>query len=98
MEHIKRACIQGGWLWKECVHNVTLPDITEWWWIKAPDGAYIPRWHKDDENSLQASDLIKVCSCHKSGCKTCKCKKKMKWACLPFCTCERSCDNPAMKL
>ena len=30
IEHIKRACIQGGWLWSECIANVQIPDVTEW--------------------------------------------------------------------
>ena len=29
VEHIKRAAVQSGWLWKECSEDVTLPDFSE---------------------------------------------------------------------
>ena len=28
IEHTKRACLQGGRLWNECLHNVSSPDPT----------------------------------------------------------------------
>ena len=28
-EHVKRGCIQGGWLWGECFANMQIPDVTE---------------------------------------------------------------------
>ena len=41
-QHIKRACFQGGWLWRECLHNVVLPDAEEWGWIIGEHGRYTP--------------------------------------------------------
>ena len=89
IEHTKRACLQGGWLWNECLHNVSSPDPT-WGWEKTDEGL-IPFWQEYD-NPIHVDDIIKTCICKVNGCKTCKCtKSKMK--CLPFCGCERTCNN-----
>ena len=40
IEHTKRACLQGGWLWRECLHNVLLPDPTLWGWKHQVKGLY----------------------------------------------------------
>ena len=43
IEHIKRACIQGGWLWDECIANVQIPDVTEWGWQYGNENECVPR-------------------------------------------------------
>ena len=48
IEHIKRACIQGGWLWSECIANVQIPDVTEWGWQHGNENEYVPRWQTVD--------------------------------------------------
>ena len=49
------------------------------------NGGYDPRWHQVNEaSSLQVDDLILTCSCCKSECKSCKCRKNMKWARFSF--------------
>ena len=32
IEHVKRSCTQGDWLWGECIAKVQIPDVTEWGW------------------------------------------------------------------
>ena len=32
VQHSKRSCYQAGFLWRECIANVTLPDSTLWGW------------------------------------------------------------------
>ena len=93
IEHVKRACIQGGWLWRECLHNVRVPDVTKWGWEVGENGGFIPCWQKEsDESTMNIEDVIQTCSCRTSRCKSCKCQK-MKWSCLPFCGCEKTCTQ-----
>ena len=91
-EHIKRSCIQGGWLWQECIHNVLVPDITLWGWQRSSDGGYLPSWQQLEDSIIQVADVIQTCSCRRSGCKSCRCIKNGV-TCLPFCGCERTCKN-----
>ena len=96
IEHTKRACIQGGWLWGECVANMQIPPVTEWGWQRAGTGhgneqGYVPQWQTVDE-SFNIDHITKTCTCRKATCKSCKCAKSG-LACLPFCGCEKSCEN-----
>ena len=91
IEHIKLACIQGGWLWGECIANVQIPDVTEWGWQHGNEDEYVPRWQTVDE-TFTIDNVTQTCSCRKATCKSCKCAKSG-LACLPFCGCEKSCEN-----
>ena len=90
IEHIKRACIQAGWLWRESIENVSHQDPELWGWILLKK-RYIPRWQSFTiTNSIE--DLCKTCTCSKLLCKNCKCAK-LKVKCLPFCKCKGKCGN-----
>ena len=91
LEHVNRACIQGGWLWRESLHNVVVPDVTMWGWRRGDDGGLIPRW-QDGEDTVTVDNVTQTCTCRTSGCKSCKCKKA-NLPCLPFCVCEKKCTN-----
>ena len=32
IERIKRSAIQVGWVWRECLRNLELPNPTSWGW------------------------------------------------------------------
>ena len=34
IEHTKRACLQAGWLWRECEANISKQCPTDWGWIE----------------------------------------------------------------
>ena len=90
IEHVKRACLQGGWLWKECVENVVIPNPTDWGWKKL-DEQLVPVW-QNSENCLKVEKLVETCTCKTGKCKNCKCRKN-NVECLLFCDCERNCHS-----
>ena len=45
-EHIKRACLQSVWLWKEVEKCVASQDPLEWEW-KMKNGRFAPKWQPD---------------------------------------------------
>ena len=60
IEHTKRACLQGGWLWRECLHNVLLLDPTLWGWKKSVEGL-IPCWQQCGDY-IQVNNIIQTCT------------------------------------
>ena len=87
-EHIKHACLQGGYEWRTPVENVDFPDAAHWGW-RFINNKYIPKWH-DSNDAVDVNYLTQVCSCKKALCKNCKCAKN-KVNCLPYCECIREC-------
>ena len=92
IEHTKRTCFQAGWVWVECKGNVTLPDVKQWGRQKGTEQSLIPTWQLSDQNLIDINDVIFTCTCQISRCKNCKCVR-MGVTCLPFCRCQRNCDN-----
>ena len=84
-EHIKRACFQGGWIWREAISNIDLPDPENWGW-KLVDGKYHPKW-QNSKPDIDVLDVCQVCSCKKAIRRNGKCKK-LGENCLPFCGCR----------
>ena len=89
VQHAKRSCYQAGFLWQDCLENVTPPQPTQWGW-KRSEGKLVPSWQI--EEAFDISTVISSCSCKINACKNCKCYKN-KTACLPFCSCRRTCGN-----
>ena len=89
-EHIKRACFQGGWIWREAISNIDLPDPENWGW-KPVDGKYHPKW-QNSKPDIDVLDVCQVCSCKKAISRNCKCKK-LGENCLPFCGSPRKCKR-----
>ena len=91
LQHIKRACIQAGYLWKLCELETDIPDPTEWGWKPVPGGSYVPRWQ--DEAVTYISPIIATCSCSKGDCSKCS-WKNFSMKCLIYCKCEdEKCKN-----
>ena len=89
IEHVKRACFQGGWLWREALSNVTIQNPENWGWIKK-DGTYFPKWQTETDPESHVLKVCQVCTCQKAICKQCRCAKT-NMACLPFCSCQQKC-------
>ena len=90
IQQIKRACLQGGYLWRETVHNVIAQDVTQWGW-KMINGKFVPEWQPNDAE-VDALSVCKVCTCKKAICKKCKCVKEG-LKCIHFRKCQRKCPN-----
>ena len=75
-QHVKRACIQSGYLWKLSHLELDIPDPTSWDRKRSSVTAfsYIPLWQAC--SSPDAHCLLKTCSCTKESCDKCSCKKK----------------------
>ena len=93
-EHSKRSSYQAGWLWKECLVNVILPDPELWGWKIniASRLKYIPRWETDATSTTDIETVISICSCKTNRCINCKCGTSHK-KCLAYCKCQRMCKN-----
>ena len=89
VEHTKRSCYQAGYLWRECIENVTLPDPVLWGWCRK-NGKLVPKWQEGE--TVDILPVISTCTCKTKSCKNCKCAK-VNIVCLPFCSCRRSCGN-----
>ena len=92
-EHVKRSTYQAGWLWKECLVNVILPDPRLWGW-KTNTGShitYIPQWETNTA-TVKLETIISICSCKTNRCTACKCGTASK-KCLIYCNCQRKCKN-----
>ena len=91
-EHTKRTCFQAGWCWVECRGNVIMPDVEQWGRHRGVQQLLMPTWQKSNENLVDIDDVIFTCTCQKSRCGNCKCKRAGE-NCLPFCRCLRNCNN-----
>ena len=92
VEHTKRTCFQAGWAWVECRENVHLPNVQEWGRHKKEE-SLVPTWQLPEQPVIDITSVIFTCTCQKSRCKNCKCVR-IGVSCLPFCRCQRNCDNP----
>ena len=92
VEHTKRTCLQVGFCWAEARVNVTIPDPKKWGLKEGTDVALIPSWEIRNGEYLTVDDITFTCGCTVSPCKNCKCVRAGE-KCLPFCKCQRNCDN-----
>ncbi len=90
-QHVLRACYQAGYLWRQSVEEIEIPDPTEWGWEKDYVGSlFHPVW-TTAKPLLTVTEFIKTCSCKTGKCKTCNCATA-KLQCLSMCGCSRSCQ------
>ena len=94
LQHCKRAAYEAGWVQRQCMENVELPDPTLWGWREMND-EFIPRW-QEIEDPIDAIKIVTAtCSCVKAKCTNCQCSKK-NLECLSFCKCQRHCLYKSM--
>ena len=95
LEHAKRAAYQAGWLWRECLTNVILPDPHLWGW-KLDESSliirYLPRWQLVEVTEPNIDAVTSICSCKTNRCVRCKCGASRR-KCLEYCNCQRNCNN-----
>ena len=85
LQHIKRSCIQAGWIWNFCESNIEIPNSKDRGW-KQRNGMFVPVWQENDVFDI--ASILKTCSCKKGACNNCSCQKS-KMKCLRYCKCER---------
>ena len=93
LQHIKRCCIQVGYLWKLSECEVTIPDPKPWGWTLGLNTPYyyVPLWQ--DRETYDINKVLKICSCSKGNCSNCSCKKGG-LKCLTYCKCDKqNCAN-----
>ena len=87
-EHSKRASYQSGFLWKEALSNINIPDVSAWGWqFDNGKQIYLPKW-QSDISTVSIENFTITCKCYKQKCKSCKCKKIQ---CISMCGCKRKC-------
>ena len=82
-QHVRRACIHAGYLWKLSHLELDIPDPTSWGWKRSllSKFSYIPLWQACTSPDIHS--LLKTCSCTKGSCDNCSCKKA-KWTVRSF--------------
>ena len=86
--HSLRAALVAGFEWRECLHNVVMPDPTEHGYVKKQD-IFCPKWLRNPPK-LVLSSFLQTCKCKTAVCKSCKCAK-LNIPCLIMCHCNRQC-------
>ena len=73
-QHIRRACIQAGYLWKLSHLELDINDPT-WGWKRSSVStfSYIPLWQACSSSHVHS--LLKNCLCTKGSRDNCSCKK-----------------------
>ena len=90
LEHVKRAAYYAGWINRQCVTNVELPDLAEWGWVLV-EGNYLPVWISHSTDALNADLVTMVCGCTTEICSSCRCAKISNFECLQYCKFQRRC-------
>ena len=89
LQHAKPVCYEAGYLWRETISNVELPDPTIWGWKRSINGTLLPLWVAE-LCSTQIDTSMMTCKCYKQLCKYCKCSRSGLHY-LSFCGCSRNC-------
>ena len=91
LQHIKRSCIQAGYLWKLCEFDMKLPNFEQFGWKKRNKDSFAPVWQEDDVYDILS--ILKTCSCKEGLCSNCSCQKSC-MSCFTYCKCIRDkCTN-----
>ena len=91
-QHVLRACYQAGFLWRQSVEELDIPDPEKWGWkLDSVRALFHPLW-TTAQSSVTIKDFTKTCSCKTGKCKTCNCASA-NLPCLSMCGCSRSCQE-----
>ena len=88
-QHIYRTSYQAGYLWRQSVEELDIPDPGQWGWKTDSKGDFQPLW-TTSQPSVTVKNFIETCSCKTGKCKSCKCTRA-NVACLSICECGRGC-------
>lgn len=88
-QHIYRASYQAGYLWRQSVEELDIPNPEQWGWKADSTGDFEPLW-LTSKSSVTVKDFIQTCSCKTEKCNGCKCACANA-ECLSMCGCGRGC-------
>lgn len=89
LQHVKRAILQGGYIWSQwSALQPNLPDPEQWGW-KRSDSGYTPLWSVLPELSKHCQELVR-CGCKSLCTNMCKCAGLF-LACTALCACDGMC-------
>ena len=88
-QHIYCASYQVGYLWRQCVEELDIPDPEQRGWETDSKGNLQPLW-TTSQSSFTVKNFIETCSCKTRKCKSCKCARAND-VCLSICGCGRGC-------
>ena len=74
VQHIKQACIQSEYFCKLSEIETNILDPIVWGWKPLPGGSFVPHWQNEAVTD-NMKPIIATCSCSKSKCSNCSCKK-----------------------
>lgn len=90
-EHCKRAALQAGHIWGQCLIRMPeVPDACQWGWKKTDQGM-VPHWTNLSEASVHCQELLH-CNCQKRCSGRCKCIKAS-LPCTNLCACDGQCSR-----
>ena len=89
IQHIKRSCYQAGFLWRESVEDLDIPDPILWGWTIDENNNYIPLWQLIP-SSIDLNTFVATCACKTGKCTSCKCARA-EIPCISMCGCSRKC-------
>jgi len=74
-QHANRSAYQSGYLLRQCVEELDIPEPEQWEWIfNTTNDFYQPVW-TNVQSSITVKSFTRTCSCKLGKCKTCKCTK-----------------------
>ena len=69
--HIYRASYQAGYLWRQSVEELDIPDPEQWGWKTDSKGDFQPLW-TISQSSVIVKNFIETCSCKTGKRKSCQ--------------------------
>ena len=91
-QHTLRACYQAGYLWRQSVKELVIPDPKDWGWEQDPVSAIIYPVLTTKQSQVTIIKFTKTCSCKTGKCKNCSCATA-KLQCLSMCGCSKICQG-----
>ena len=91
-QHVLRACYQAGYLWRQSIGELHIPDLKDWGLEQESVGAFFNPVLTTEKSPVTITEFIKTCSCKTDKCKICSCATA-KLQCLSMCGCSRACQE-----
>ena len=90
--HAYLLAFQSGYLWRQCVKELDIPNPDQWVWVlNGTCVFYQPIW-TSAHSSITVKNFTRTCSCKSGKCKTWKCVLD-KISCISIFGCSRSCND-----
>ena len=68
-QHVLRACYQAGYLWRQSIGELHIPDLKDWGLEQESVGAFFNPVLTTEKSPVTITEFIKTCSCKTGKCK-----------------------------